>query len=205
MLDLEDFNLSKTISLDEADHRFQLIYATQLYSSLFGVFARFRTEKQSEEIVTIKQIDFIGINYKGPINLGIIDINVSHNNVDGLLEIDLTVRADNTPLYTDEFNKTNLNYGIRRGDVMRITRTILPMYEGSSTDVMDKAFVNGKFDSEFFERDGLYVKERPLSHDAQFNSTHLQRLPNLSNPTQKAVHELIGPTCRIGEAKFLFD
>ena len=77
------------------------------------------------------------------------------------------------------------------------------MYEGNSDKIEDQAFVHGKFDSEFFERDGVYVKRKEKDHENQFEETDVIEIPEFSDPTNR-IKDIFGPRCVIGESLFIF-
>ena len=106
-------NLVRTISLKESDNRFQLVYATQLYGSLFALTARFQTEKLENGNIMIRQIDFVGVNYKGPLNLGIINLEVkkvpSNKLEKGFLVVNITLQANDAMVFSREISKKGLD------------------------------------------------------------------------------------------------
>lgn len=204
-------NLVRTISLKESDNRFQLIYATQLYGSLFALTARFQTERMDNGNMMIRQIDFVGANYKGPLNLGIINLEVKkvpNNKLDkGFLEVNVTLQANDAMVFSREIQKTGLDIEVDCGNdeekMLKIYRSLAPMYEGNSDKIEDQAFVHGKFDSEFFERDGVYVKKKEKAHENQFEETDIIEIPDFSDPTN-GIKDIFGPRCVIGESLFTF-
>ena len=64
--------ISTSIQIDSDKN--QLIYASQLYGTLFAVSGKF---KLSEDKQKLKEIEFKLINYKGTLNLGILSITNS--------------------------------------------------------------------------------------------------------------------------------
>lgn len=202
-LSAQELMFSKTISLEPDDNRFQLVYATQLYGTLFGAFARFQTAKSGANI-KIKQIDFYGINYKGSINLGIRDLFINDIEND-VLKIDLTLQADDTAIYTKEIKKENLNILITPNQALEIDRTLVPMNDDMTLPDEHRAFKHGKFDSEFFVRDGLYVKAKSTNPNNEFK--HMDPISINTSTPQGIPAGLagIGVICRIGAARFFFD
>ena len=210
---------SKTISLAERDNRFQLIYATHLYGTLFGVFARFQTEKIDDDSIKVKMIDFMGINYKGNINLGIKGIKVNEV-VDDVLKIDLILQADGTGFRTKEFLKPDLpevmqedeprphfdNIIIKKDQSLEVIRTLVPMnidhpdYENLQDEI--RAFKDGKFDSEFFIRDGLFVKKKDIDPNKVFEQHRPASVPTTSPLGVQENVPTLGVSCRIGKARF---
>ncbi|NQZ77048.1 MAG: hypothetical protein HRT61_13240 [Ekhidna sp.] len=204
-------NLVRTISLKESDNRFQLVYATQLYGSLFALTARFQTEKLENGNIMIRQIDFVGVNYKGPLNLGIINLEVkkvpSNKLEKGFLVVNITLQANDAMVFSREISKKGLDIEVDCSNdekkMLKIHRSLAPMYEGNSDKIEDQAFVHGKFDSEFFERDGVYVKRKEKDHENQFEETDVIEIPEFSDPTNR-IKDIFGPRCVIGESLFIF-
>lgn len=201
-LTAQEMQFSKTISLGTEDNRFQLIYATHLYGTLFGLFSRFQTAEEDGTLI-IKQIDFYGINYKGPINLGINKIDINDDDSD-LLRIDLKLQADDTEIHTREINKKGLNIPISANQSLLVERELLPMQGDTTLPDEVRAFKNGKFDSEFFERDGLFVKKKGVDPNTEFREMQPIGI-NVSTPGAEETPLGIGVICRIGVARFLLD
>ncbi|MEL6559955.1 MAG: hypothetical protein AAFQ94_17330 [Bacteroidota bacterium] len=165
---------SSNLCLREDDiERYQFIYATQLYETLFGVYGKFNVVQQGDSSV-ITSIDFIGINYKGPITLSVFpqfDQPTYATDSDSdrkMLEMNLYLQAGKSSpqninsyvvnlkeLYPDE------TFTLKNNDYLKIQRKLVPMVTDNKLPVSERAFSNGQFDSEFYERDGLYVKEKP--------------------------------------------
>ena len=133
--------------------RMQFVYGSQLYGTFFGVFASF--------IITNKKISGVKlqtINYKGIINLGIVGIKVRTENKDSnnkILYLDFIFKAfqasDKIQSFTfkEEFSVDEIAEVIVSRSLQRFT-----------TNVRTGLGDNNVFDSEFYEKDGLYVREK---------------------------------------------
>lgn len=165
---------SSNLCLREDDiERYQLIYATQLYGTLFGVFGKFNVVQQ-RNASAINSIEFIGINYKGPVTLSIYPqfdkptYATDSGSNRKMLEMNLYLQAgkgsqqnidpyviDLKALYPGEI------FSLENNDYLKIERKLVPMVNNYALPVAERAFSNGQFDSEFYVRDGLYIKEKP--------------------------------------------
>ncbi|MEM6831009.1 MAG: hypothetical protein AAGA66_03690 [Bacteroidota bacterium] len=154
--------LSNTVHLYEGDDMFQFVYGTQLYDSMFSLYANFNA-RANGDLMEVEEITFIGVNYKGNINLGIKDISAPVLAGDGALEITVTLQADDSTAITP-LKTVSAGQEVGAGNYLKIIRELAPMsddYYDAQKPILDRAFTNGKFDSEYFVRDGLFIKERP--------------------------------------------
>jgi len=189
-------SLSGNVVLKKDDKRFQLVYATQLYGSLFGVFGRFNAREVDNTKMELDSVDFQGINYKGPINLGIKEISLKSSDSNAL-NIELKLQADETGMYTD-VKRCTINKFVTKNQLFVIERELVPMVDPNlEPDILKRAFKHGKFDSEFFVRDGLYVKDRPKKC-YEFANEDRQPLPTELGPA------IIGSNCKIGTSMMIF-
>jgi hypothetical protein len=198
--------LSTNVSLRAEDKdRYQFLYATQLYDTFYGVYGKFfcRPNPNDPESVFLDRIDFIGINYKGPSTLKIYEQSdltghihvkdepvIYDENLPKMIKIDLWLQADSgSPnALLDEphidFTKypiVNKDYSVKTGDYLRIERKLMPMNPDTTVHDREQAFVNGHFDGEFWERDGISFKKKKedaltvdfsnssVSHDNDFD------------------------------------
>lgn len=176
---------SSNLCLREGDlERYQLIYATQLYETLFGVYGKF-TVAQKGDTSVINSIDFIGINYKGPITLSVypkFDKPTYATDSDSgrkMLEMNLYLQAgksspQNIDPYVVDLKKMfpDETFTLKNNDYLKVQRKLVPMVTDNKLPIAERAFSNGQFDSEFYDRDGLYVKEKP-SESAEMSGGNL--------------------------------
>ena len=154
-------NLTNTVLLSEGDEKFQFVYATQLYGSIFGLYANFQV-RDIGDTATIEKIHLFGVNYKGPVCLGI--TRVSPPEVNGIdLELEVFLQANDTTVHTPVFT-VNTDLEVTRDTELKVIRELDPMsgatYYDNDAPITDRSFVNGKFDSEFFARDGFFVRDK---------------------------------------------
>lgn len=169
---------SSNLSLSEHDaHRYQLVYATQLYGTLFGVYAKVYSEIEGDEAF-LNRIDFIGINYKGENTITLLDHFdkpvYAENSKTGVRALQLKIEVQAGGQHEQNIDPVTLNlaeaypherFSFKRGDYLSIKRVLIPMVTDTSLPLKERAFYNGHFDSEFYVRDGLYVKHREQNPD----------------------------------------
>lgn len=153
-------NLVTSIHLRENDDKYQLIYTTQLYGTIFSVFANFSALNEENGIMRINQINFIGVNYKGQVNL---DIKAIQDPVlvdnDQQLNVTLELQSDDRGPYTSIISKS-VDVAVDKELGIIVDRELLPMnanYDRVDIPIEDRAFRDGKFDSEYFLRDGVFI------------------------------------------------
>ncbi len=140
--------------------RFQQVYASQVYGTFFTVQARFQTAEREnpEGDYFIEKMDFEVINYKGILDIGLVDIqgpNSFRDKVeDPTLQIfQLQMRAmgpqqsENIPEYTK--SGVAINAWISKGQVLQFVRTLVKLHDDETP------LAGGIFDSEFYYREGL--------------------------------------------------
>lgn len=189
-------NYSSNIILKPEFSSIQAVYASQLYGTFFGVFASFHVEEsqQDSKVRILKKIDFYLINYKGTLNMSIIDNfddpeAIQDANIEGFL-IKLKVgHHSESRAYQEKVTLDLEPYGggleFRENNFLNIERKLIPLagegslleiHESDSEEVIrekikynrEKSFHNGLFDSEFFERDGKYViRKRAIDYKTQ--------------------------------------
>ena len=230
-----DLEFSTTLNLQPDDgDRFQMVYTTQLYGTFFVLYARFEvSESQSTDHIQLDNIEFLGVNYKGPICLEIENItatiesipaNSSDSNYSDydrevgsydaidmddpeydnepeseaeaeevgeetteteevemkhILYVELTLSGRGTGTFTRPSEKVlPVNLQVPKDATFRLERKLqsLSRFEDNeSLNLPEDAFWNGIFDSEFFVRDGFFVKAKYGGMQVEFNEdTDLQ-------------------------------
>lgn len=172
------FEFSSNISLSDNDkNRFQLIHATQLYGTFFGIYAQIICKPDGAGKTQLERMNFIGINYKGPINLELCRQSPKSNQIlvkpgkepkyittgDKGVLMDIWVRASTRNVEKD-FDVLTLDFTqyfqdkLESGNYLRVLRKLQRM-DPNGTGQISESVVNGMFDSEYFVRDGLLVQE----------------------------------------------
>ncbi|MFY0686008.1 MAG: hypothetical protein JXQ90_02525 [Cyclobacteriaceae bacterium] len=166
-----DLTYSTNVFLHKDDDRFQFVYGSQLYGTFFSIYAKFIGVPVDDHFL-INKILVQGINYKGALNIDIENAYVKEKSDEfdntssqNALIIGIDVRATiNAQPVTEEIIVDNLGSGISvpTDHILLIERKLKRMYQGNSSDLRDRAFVGGHFDSEFFVRDGLFIKDHQV-------------------------------------------
>ena len=209
---------SSNISLRRGDEeRYQLLYATQLYGTLFGVFGKFEWEHVKGGL-KINRMCLRGINYKGPYTLKIVDrfdepfVQQSRKVEGQVLVLELFVKADTSngvefPEVVWDFERSypGEDFVLRDNDYLRINRNLLPMVDATDGPIEQRAFKNGLFDEEFYYRDGLYVREKAENaHNMRFSKKNLIKKGATDNPYFNDLEldgKLGSPRCTPGMCK----
>lgn len=136
----------------------QFIYSSQLYGTFFNIYAQPILNEDETELITLR---LFLINYKGHLNLGLLKTENESQSIElneGKIEFKVHVRA--LEAINGEDESVNLNFnGIRLDQIKEwiVDRELHPiendMRSGEST-------LNQVFDTEFFDRDGIFFTER---------------------------------------------
>ena len=182
--------------------RFQIVYASHIYNTMFGVFANFRCEKVDDNTMLIKQIDFLPISYNGPLVVCIEGVKgpdwyPNKTRKEGELkslefELQLGVSLDDFhPKIKEPFSISfsDAELAVKRGDYFRIIREIVPVRrpltnEDQPQEMVDRAFVNGVFDNEHFVRDGLVAAAQKRFQPERKHGMLVEE-PVISNPVRE--------------------
>ncbi len=198
-------NYSTTVSLTPDDNdRFQVVYASQRYGTFFGVFGKFKIRKEENKTL-LDQIDFELINYKGPVNISLIKIEIDTVAIETVRGIDtilakLDFQQAMGPAVTERSFSFAPPVEIKQNSYFSIISDLLPL-SGSHDSKVD--FVNGFFDSEYFYRDGL------TTHPREVTSIPLGQTPSKDQgfdfeTTIKFPQTIFGSIrCRVGTAKII--
>ena len=136
--------------LNQADK--QAIYFSQLYGTFFGVYAQPVLNDSKEHLMAIR---LWLINYKGPLNMGIVREKTELPNEDGALILEnntlkFVIYVKALSSVYGESNSVLIpvnNIAIAKIRKIKIFRELEPMNA-------NQAFLNEVFDSEFYDRDG---------------------------------------------------
>ena len=157
---INPLNLTLTISLkEEDDSRMQLVYASQVYQTFFCVFGAFEIDRTNPMNLKLQGVHLQLINYKGLLNLGIVGVSNpirTGNGVEIIFKIKASVPSGIMKYY--QFDEAIV---IKNGKHIDFHRILEPM------DVDPVRGVSGSnvYDTEFYERDGLYNRKRTVRLD----------------------------------------
>jgi hypothetical protein len=154
--------ISTSIQINSDEN--QLIYASQLYGTLFAVSGKFKLSEDKQKLI---EIEFKLINYKGTLNLGILSITnsdlVKDTKVDGRYILTLQLKAmDGVHGHNKSIKLTNLDIDINLFKQLLVTRRLHRF--GPINDITSH-LDDMVFDSEFFERDGAVIREKNIHMD----------------------------------------
>ncbi len=166
---LNPLNLTLTVSLSKADEsRMQLVYASQVYQTFFCVFGAFDIDRSETDALKIKGVYLQLINYKGALNLGITGVSDPQT-----LSIIRDTKTINTGLQINfkikamEESAIVKYYGFNEAKTLQNANDLFfqRVLEPLDTEKTRGITPNGIFDSEFYERDGLYTRKKTLRLD----------------------------------------
>lgn len=136
----------------------QFIYSSQLYGTFFNIYAQPILNENETELITLR---LFLINYKGHLNLGLLKTENESQSIElneGKVEFKVHVRALET--INGEEESVNLNFnGIRLDEIKEwvVDRELHPIENGVRSG---ESTLNQVFDTEFFDRDGIFFTER---------------------------------------------
>lgn len=149
------------LSEDRVDH-FQFVYASQIYGTFFGIYAKFDIRKDGTRAM-LKKIRFRIINYKGVINIGITGIKTTYknpnNNPRRVIEFTIKLQGLRNPLLDFIYNPKDNTEFLESGHKLKVGR-LLESFVGKDRNDLFNSRGNGAFDEEFYFRDGLF----PIDH-----------------------------------------
>ncbi|MFH6602165.1 hypothetical protein ACEZ3G_01660 [Maribacter algicola] len=173
--ELKNFKkISLNVVLTDPD-RYQLIYASQLYSTFFGVAGKFKVENDK-----LKEIDISLVNYKGAYNLGLLqkteDSWNCQNGVNGQLCLHIKANGGLHGHRTNQNIKVKCDTDIKNLKDMMVSRELYPIYDNIPSD-FEEHLHHPMFDSEFYERDGIAIRKRDRL-DNQFKPNTVGKCKN---------------------------
>ncbi|WP_299898811.1 hypothetical protein [uncultured Aquimarina sp.] len=169
--------------------RYQFVYASQLYNTFFGIFARFETSNLNHEnkLCNVDAAEFILVNYSGQINLGIKSIDnikldeYSVPAYDGMptelkcLNFDITIKGLEKGFKPEPkiFDKP-ITLSTKEEIYIRINRKVAPLIDGSN----QPSFSDVIFDTEKYNRSGVFYNQKALLGKNNSNSDQRINLPD---------------------------
>ena len=144
---------------DGRSNDFQLVFASQVYGTFFGIYARFDFTRQSERF-KLNKITFRIINYKGQINIGIDAVKPPEYNKNDPKNLNFIfyLKGYMPPLQDYECDFTRDEIYLEDGSQITFKRSMR-----NFTERPDDTFNMGVFDDEFYFRDGLFPIKAPVS------------------------------------------
>lgn len=168
--------LTNHLNIESED--WQACYSSQLYGTFFSIYARptGRSSESDSNSIELESIDLRIINYKGPVNLDIVRAEFRPDLVNGnggTIDIEVQALYDSGEL----IHAVDCgNHPFVKGKTpLRFHRFLKPMHQLRNN--IPVALNNGVFDSEFFDREGLYP-DRDLGHESDFPGKDLESLPD---------------------------
>lgn len=149
-----------TIVLSEGrSNDFQLVFASQVYGTFFGIYAKLDFTRQSGRL-KLNKITFRMINYKGQINIGIDKVDPPLRDPEDTkkLNVNFHLKGYMPALQDYECDFTEDEIYLEDGSEITFKRTMHEFVERP-----DDIFAVGTFDDEFYFRDGLFPIEAPVS------------------------------------------
>lgn len=151
---------------------YHFIYASQLYGTIFGIYARFDgTEINSGAAYQVEKISMKLLNYKGVVNIGFTDDSIDWNQVDdvsGSLDFHvagMSAKGNKNFIFIKPFVvKKNVRFGLSFNRILHplsgFERKRTPI--DASGRLSEEPPVSPYFDSEFNERDGIDFYNRDI-------------------------------------------
>lgn len=164
----ENFITTVNLSLTTDGNYYQFLYASQLYGTLFGIYGLFDCEI-SNDICTLKNVKLKLINYKGCVNMGIVEAKYIPSTKNLNIEVQPLSGVDEFPF---PFVDAKGNYPVvSSGDFVIVNRILKTDDRRIQSCTMneDGSKSRGKvfFDDELNYRDGYYEIPHPTreGHD----------------------------------------
>ncbi len=141
------------------NHGLQEVYSSQNYGTFYSLYMSFESSVDSADPdkITLTNVKFTLVNYKGIINLGIVDVEDEEKGDDGLLEFKVRVRAmERRREFHLRENGESKAITIDKKEIgtVKISRELQRMTEFDAELGPDHPD-NPVFDEEFYYRDGL--------------------------------------------------
>lgn len=225
---MDNLSISGTVSFKkECEDRWQTIYSSSLYGTMFSIFGKFKYDEASS---TLASAELWLINYKGPIDLGIKEAKFQEHRkfvemYDELGQVYpkivrvISLKVVLQGLNEDDYKIINVNCKLSKSDLKKdiyfeIDRTMVCLDDVDGKD--SKASV---FDSEFCYRDGLrnseyidmeYRLAKSLNPTVNMKGEYLDLFGQIIKPNEENEQDTIvndrspGAVCPKGYSKIIF-
>ncbi len=193
-----ELEFSTTVNFSESDKRYQAIYVTQVYGTLFILYARFHIRKNGDNM-KINKIELLGVNYKGPVSLRVDSTRFEVDDDEKRLSLTLVLQGNGTGTFSKP-DPIEPDVEIPEGYMFVVHRELKKM--NPSLDLPGGAFWKGQFDSEFYVRDGFMIDD--------IDSLHEFSRENIQDPESEGMLQpgsepgAYGKNCPIGFAMIKF-
>ena len=160
-----DFSTTVVLSPEE-NNRYQAVYASQHYGTFYGIYGKFKVEKQKDEIL-LHQIDLKLINYKGVLNMSMdTELELDESARELVRDVDVILLKVKTQAKLDNSNDESSYIfekplSIQKGTFFSVVNELIPLC-GKKGNEMEPEFC-GVFDNELFYRDGLSNEKRKVT------------------------------------------
>lgn len=153
------FSLYLNLDVTKKSENYQIVYASQLYGTFFGVGAKIDL---TDDCSTITGIHLALNNYKGLYNIGILNHTANTWRIEDKVGIIvLHLKAYNGLNNGELVKKISLNLSdeIPVADIDSIFTT-RDLHSFTVADPIENHLEEATFDSEFFERNGRFIRRR---------------------------------------------
>ena len=143
----------------------QEVYSSQNYGTFYSIYLSLECSPNPKDknVINLTNIRFTIVNYKGILNLGIVDVKYKPKDPKGYIEFKINVRAmernRDFPLIKGNGEPKVISINRNKVKNIRITRKLLKMNEFNPY-LSPNHPNNAVFDNEFYYRDGLTFKEK---------------------------------------------
>lgn len=150
-------SLSASVNFNDNEN-FQAVYSSQLYGTFFMIYARFETDyDEDDKAYQLKKAELFLANYKGTINLGIVQAEffLDKKSKEAGFKIEVQALYESKPKDLI-VNNIDEKFKFYRGNSnLHIVRKTKRMHQvGKLSANKAPAIKNGIFDDEFFYREG---------------------------------------------------
>ncbi len=152
--EIKDKYYASVVLAEDRKDDFQLLIASQLYGTFFGVYGKFIAQCNKGK-ATVSEVVFRIINYKGIINLGIADIDFKK--IQGRFTFTITLKGLGPIVQSVSFIPSTGPLILDHDTEIIVRRELKPFLDNPKEEI----FTSGTFEEEFYFRDGLFPLHAP--------------------------------------------